>query len=267
LAAEPPERGGALTRDSARLFESLAGDYEGHFAVPHRAAYDDLAWERLLTVLPRDSGIVVDAGCGAGRWAERLVAMGHHVVGIEEAPAMARAARKRRLGNRFELHEAAMEEVELDVQADVVLAMGSLQYSRDPGEMVARLAGWTRSGGTVLVLVDSLVALVVELLRAGGVDEALLRLHSRVGIWRQGDRCAKLHLLDRARLEAAFGAAGLRDVRSFGLLVGATVIGLDELISTLVKDRDGRLGLERQLAAEPLLADLGKHLLVQGRTP
>jgi SAM-dependent methyltransferase len=220
-----------------------------------------------LTALPREPGVVIDAGCGAGRWAERLVAMGHDVVGIEEAPAMAEAARKRRLGKRFELHEAALEEVELDVRADVVLAMGSLQYTRDPREMVARLAGWTRPGGTVLVLVDSLVALVVELLRAGRIDEALLRLHSHVGCWRQGDRSAELHLLDRSQLESAFAAAGLQQIRSFGLLVGATVSGRDELISGLLEDRDGRLGLERQLAAEPLLADLGKQLLVQGRAP
>jgi SAM-dependent methyltransferase len=251
-------------RDSVSLFEALAGDYDAHFAVPHRAAYDDLAWERVLAVLPEEAGVVVDAGCGTGRWAERLVAMGHYVIGVEQAPAMARAAFERGLGERFELHQASMEDVELDVQADVVLAMGSLQYARDPEAMVARLAGWTRSGGTMLVLVDSLVALVVELLRDGRTEEALVRLHSRVGAWRQGDRNAELHLLDRARLEAAFAAAGLRNTRSSGLLVGASAIGRDALVSALGKDRDGQMELERQLAADPLLADLGKQLLVEG---
>jgi SAM-dependent methyltransferase len=267
LAAEPPKRGDALKGDSARLFDALAGSYDEHFTVPHRAAYDDLAWERLSAVLPSEPGIVVDAGCGAGRWAERLVAKGHRVVGIENAPEMARAARGRGLGERFELHEAALEDVDLQVQADVVLAMGSLQYTRDPCEMVMRLARWTRPGGTVLVLVDSLVALVVEMLAAGRIGDALERLESRRGLWRQGDLCAELHLLDRERLEAAFGAAGLRDVRSFGLLVGASVIGRDALASALTEDRDRRLRLERQLAEAPVLADLGKQLLVQGRAP
>jgi SAM-dependent methyltransferase len=252
-------------RDSDSLFDALAVDYDAHFAAPHRAAYDDLAWERVLTVLPEEAGVVVDAGCGAGRWAERLVAMGHRVIGIEQAPAMARAARERGLGKRFELYEASMEDVELDVQADVVLAMGSLQYTRDPEAMVTRLADWTRSGGTVLVLVDSLAALVVELLRDGRTEEALLRLRSRMGVWRQGERSAELHLLNRTRLEAAFAAAGLRNTRSSGLLVGASAIGRDALVSALDHDRDRQMQLERQLAADPLLADLGKQLLVEGR--
>ena len=34
------------------LFDSLAENYEQHFAEPHRRAYDDLAWELVSTRLP-----------------------------------------------------------------------------------------------------------------------------------------------------------------------------------------------------------------------
>jgi len=254
-------------RPSAPLFDALAAEYDEHFAVAHRAAYDDLAWERLAALLPECPGLVLDAGCGVGRWAERLVGRGHRVIGIEPAPAMARAARERDLGERFELVEGGMEDVELEAQADVTMAMGSLQYTRDPEAAVARLAGWTRPGGHVLVLVDSLVALTLELLRAGKREEALERLRTHQGVWRLDGQSAELHLLHRERLEAAFTAAGLREVRSSGLLVGASVDGREQLAQALETDTEARLASERELMEFPLLADLGKQLLVKGQAP
>jgi SAM-dependent methyltransferase len=254
-------------RPSAPLFDALAAEYDEHFAVPHRAAYDELAWERLETALPKEPGLIIDAGCGVGRWAERLIAMGHGVVGIEPAPAMAQAARERDLGDRFTLVEDRMEDVELEVQADVVMAMGSLQYTRDPEAAVARLASWTRPGGTVLVLVDSLVALAIELLRAGKQEEAFERLRTQQGVWQTDGQSADLHLLHRERLEAAFAAAGLQDIRSHGLLVGASIDGREQLAEELEKEPEARLNTERELTAFPLLADLGKQLLLEGRAP
>jgi SAM-dependent methyltransferase len=253
-------------RPSAPLFDALAAAYDEHFAVPHRAAYDELAWERVEAVLPERPGLVVDAGCGVGRWAERLIAMGHRVIGIEPAPAMAQAARERNPGEQFTLIEGRMEDVELDEQADVVMAMGSLQYTRDPEAAIARLAEWTGPGGTVLVLVDSLLALAIELLRAGKQEEAFERLRTHQGVWQTDGQSADLHLLHRERLEDAFTAAGLHEVRSYGLLVGASVDGRDQLARSLEEDPEARLTTERGLMSYPLLADLGKQLLVEGRT-
>jgi hypothetical protein len=144
--------------------------------------------------------------------------------------------------------------------------MGSLQYSRDPERTIARLAGWARAGGAVCVLVDSYVALVLELLRSGRIGEALQCVESRVGTWTQNGTSADLHLLDRARLEAALDRAGLVDVRTLGLLVGSSAFGRETLEARLCDDRQRQLGLERRLARDPLLADLGKQLLVSGRT-
>jgi len=254
-------------RPSAPLFDALAAAYDEHFAAPHRAAYDELAWKRVEAVLPERPGLVVDAGCGVGRWAERLIAMGHRVIGIEPAPAMAQAARERNPGDQFTLIEGRMEEVELEAQGDVVMAMGSLQYTRDPEAAVARLASWTRPGGTVLVLVDSLVALAIELLRAGKREEALDRLRTHQGVWQTDGQSADLHLLHRERLEDAFTVAGLHEVRSYGLLVGASVDGRDQLARSLEEDLEARLTTERDLMSYPELADLGKQLLVEGLAP
>ncbi|MEO8289045.1 MAG: class I SAM-dependent methyltransferase [Chloroflexota bacterium] len=253
-------------RSSIPLYNALAADYDVHFEVPHRRAYDDLAWEFVLPFLPDTPGQIIDAGCGVGRWAERLVALGHYVIGIEQTPARAAAARNRWQTDRFRLVERSIEEVEPpEGEADLVLALGSLQYTLDPEQIIEYFAHWVSPGGSVVVLVDSLVALVLELIASGKDDEALVRLQSRMGTWVLDGQQADNHLFDRERLENAFRRASLTEVCSKGLLVGASALGRDELTGRLTNDWEAQLTLERTLAQSPLLADLGKQLLVSGR--
>lgn len=253
-------------KSSIPLYNALASDYGVHWEAPHRRAYDDLAWEFVRPLLPDSPGLVIDAGCGVGRWAKRIVGLGHTVIGIEQAPAMAEVARAGLAEDRFELIEGPMEEVDLpEGRADLVIALGSLQYTPDPEHMVGRLARWTRAGGAVAALVDSQVALVLELLAAGKREEALQRLETRMGTWIQGGESADNHQIDRDRLVDAFRRAGLSGIRARGLLVGASAFGLQRLVESLAQDRDRQMALERRLAESFLLADLGKQLLVSGR--
>jgi SAM-dependent methyltransferase len=255
-------------RSSVALFDSLAAGYDDHFQSSHRRAYDDLAWERVTALLPPPPELVIDAGCGVGRWARRLVGLGYRVIGLEQAPAMVLELRRRPIGDRFRLVEGPMETAALPhPQAGMALAMGSLQYTADPAAMLARMAGWVRPGGVVCVLVDSLVALILELLREGRTEEALERLRSRRGLWVQGSHAADLHLFDRAGLEHVMAAAELESVRVAGLLVSATAIGRDPLAARLAADPAGQLALERALAADPAMADAGKQLFASGRRP
>jgi SAM-dependent methyltransferase len=250
------------------LYDALAPTYEEHFAVPHRRAYDDLAWELLQPLLPDAPAHIVDVGCGIGRWARRLVGLGHFVVGIEQAPAMAAMSRELVASDRFELLEMPMEEAELPArQADLVLAMGSLQYSADPEQMLQHLGQWSRPGGWVVVLVDSLIALVLELLASGKEEEAFLRLETLRATWVQGDLQADYHLFDRDRLERAFEDAGLVDIRVRGLLVGWSALGRERVLRRLISRPDRQMAVERRLAASALLADAGKHLYAWGRVP
>jgi hypothetical protein len=116
----------------------------------------------------------------------------------------------------------------------------------------------------VVVLVDSLVALVIELLRDGRASEAVERLRTRMGCWTVAGHGAEMHLLDTARLRQAFEGAGLRDVAVTGLLQAAATLGRERLDQQLAHDWDGHLKLERELSAHPVLADIGKQLLASG---
>ena len=251
-------------RPSQALYSALAPSYREHFEVPHRRAYDMLAWERVLRMLP-ERGPVIDAGCGVGRWVTRLLGLGYEVIGIEQAPGMIDQARRAGHGPGFTLIEGSIETADLPKEAaGMVLALGSLQYTADPAAALRRLAGWVRPGGTVVVLVDSLVALVIELLRDGRAEEAVERLRTRVGCWTVDGYGAEMHLLDAGRLRQAFKDAGLRDVEVVGLLPTAAPLGREGLRERLAQDWDGHLELERELSAHLVLADIGKQLLGTG---
>jgi hypothetical protein len=86
-------------------------------------------------------------------------------------------------------------------------------------------------------------------------------------VWRVADVEADLHLLDVAALRRAYDDAGLEVERVAGLLVGASAFGRDGLTRRLTSDFEGALAVERGLAAQPDLADLGKQLLIVGRRP
>jgi SAM-dependent methyltransferase len=246
-----------------QLFAKLAPEYEEHFEAPHRRAYDDLAWELTLAALPAAPGTVVDVGCGVGRWARRFLGLGYDVVGVEPVAEM--AARAETVPGLRVLRGSVQDMVLGPV--DAVIAMGSIQYTPDPAAAIARMAGWLKPGGVLAVLMDSRVALGVELLQTGKEAEALERLDTRRGLWRLDGMSAELHLVDRSTLTGAVLAAGLELVGVHGLLVGASVWGRDELAARLRADYPAQLAVERALAAREDLVDLGKQLLVIARNP
>ena len=256
------------TVDPAEFYDPLADAYDHEFNAPHRRIYDDLAWEVVTSLLPSAPATIIDAGCGTGRLAGRLVAMGHDVIGIEPSPRMADLASARWMADRFTLHRCRIEDAELPAgEAAMVMAMGSVQFTDDPDAAIARMARWVKPGGHLVVLCDSLVALVQELIRAGDVGQAMERARSRRACWVRDDLAVEHHLLDSLRLQEAFGAAGLLEVGVGGLLVAFTTLGRREWVAAHTGYPDQLIELERDLASVPELADTGKQLLAVGRAP
>lgn len=250
------------------FYEPMADGYDDEFEAAHRRAYDDLAWERVLALLGDRPQRVVDAGCGTGRLAARLVASGHEVLGLEPTPSMADAASARWMADRFELQRAGIEDAVVEPgSADLVMAMGSVQFTADPIASVRRMAHWVRPGGHLLVLCDSLTALVHELIRRGDVDQALERGRTRRARWVRGDLAVEHHLLDTVRLRGSFLSAGLEQVSVSGLLVAFTTMGRDEWMRAATEHHAELIDLERDLSRIEEMADSGKQLLAVGRVP
>jgi SAM-dependent methyltransferase len=255
--------------DSSALYNVLAPVYEdGYRETTYQRAYDLLAWQRAISCLPPRPCTVIDAGCGTGRWADWLINAGHHVVGIEQSSSMIDALESRALGERFRLVADSMENVDLsDERADAVFAMGSLQFTADPANQLKKFASWVRPGGYVAVYVDSLVALVLELLRLGKDDEAMLRLQTRTGVWRTRGESANVHLYDEKTLREQFEDAGLRLIHSYGLLASASAYGSADCNVRLQHDECSFMQCEFVLSASPLFINLGKHIFMVGQRP
>ena len=259
----------ARHRSPNSLYDALAAGYDASYAVPgHRKAYDVLAWERVTAFLPAAPATVIDAGCGTGRWVEKFLDLGHRVVGIEQAPGMRAVIASRELGEGFTLVPESMETARVEpASADLVVAMGSTQFTSDPAATIRRYAEWVRPGGHVCVYVDSRLALVLELLRLDRREEALLRLRTGRGVWAVDGTEADVHLYDHAELRRDFLAAGLEDVSGHGLLVSASTIGSAGCTKAMEDDEAGFMALERTLSDDALMVDCGKHLFMSGRRP
>jgi len=83
--------------------------YREDLAYIHDAGFRDYALNAapgLLEILRNNDvtgGLVVDLGCGSGRWAAELSRAGYRVFGVDQSAAMIRLARKMAPGSRFKI--------------------------------------------------------------------------------------------------------------------------------------------------------------------
>ncbi len=255
------------TVSAAEFYTRQAASYRESFEAPHRKAYDLLAWRAVSRSLPHDS-LVVDIGCGVGRWVEMLLDDGHRVIGIEPSPGMAATAALLERDNVFSLQPVGVDDADVPPgSVDSVVAMGSLQYTNDPAASIAKAARWLKPGGSMWVLVDGLYGLVAELLRNGDFGQAAERARTRRARFVSEGLGVEHHLLDSWALRRAFEAAGMVDVEARGLLISWNAKERQVAQRELVDDWQSQIALEETLSGVADLADFGKQLLAFGRLP
>ena len=134
-----------------RLFAPLGANYDRVGAT--LSFGQDPRWRRAMVAhVPRDGGSVLDVATGTGLVAERLLAQGHRVTGLDQSPDMLAAAR-RRFGDRVELVEASATAIPFpDASFDHLTFTYLLRYVDDPGATLAELARVVRPGGTIASL-------------------------------------------------------------------------------------------------------------------
>jgi demethylmenaquinone methyltransferase/2-methoxy-6-polyprenyl-1,4-benzoquinol methylase len=110
----------------------------------------DPRWRRaMVSHIPRDGGSVLDVATGTGLVAERLLAQGHRVTGLDQSPDMLAVARQR-FGDRVELVEASATEIPFAAGSfDHLTFTYLLRYVDDPAATLAELARVVRPGGTI----------------------------------------------------------------------------------------------------------------------
>jgi SAM-dependent methyltransferase len=142
--------------------------------------FADGAAPGILSILRRHGirrGLVVDLGCGSGRWAAALGRAGYHVLGIDASPAMLALAKRkapRAVFRRGSLHRARLP------ACDAVTAIGEgVAYEGVAHERVG-LAGDAYEPGPSAAGLLALFRRVHAALRPGGVLVFDLRTPSTV---------------------------------------------------------------------------------------
>jgi SAM-dependent methyltransferase len=112
-------------------WEAEAGNWAEWARRPGNDSYTKFHRDVFLELLPAPGRRTLDVGCGEGRLARDLKALGHRVVAVDAAPSMVAYAREADPGGEYVLANSAELPFE-DGSADLVIAFMSLQDMDDP---------------------------------------------------------------------------------------------------------------------------------------
>ncbi|MFH2132709.1 MAG: methyltransferase domain-containing protein [bacterium] len=81
----------------------------------------------IVSHIPESTKTILDVGCGAGKFAEKLLDLGYTVDCVSPSPNLTRHVRKF-VGDRSEIFECGYEALETDKRYDMILFSESFQY-------------------------------------------------------------------------------------------------------------------------------------------
>lgn len=133
----------------ARYFGSQAPEYEsGMMRSPMWRAIKTREIAAILDLLqPRAGERILDAGCGAGIFLDRLAQAGCSTIGLDLSPEMVAEAVKRGHVARV----ADLASVQLAEPFDKILCAGVLEFCEEPDAVVGNLAKHLKPGGSLLL--------------------------------------------------------------------------------------------------------------------
>lgn len=132
--------------DLASAWEGSAAAWIAWARTPGHDSYWRFHRDAFLPSLPPPPCRVVDVGCGEGRLARDLMALGYDVVGIDASPTLIAAAREADPEGRYVIADAAALPLP-DASADAVTAFMALQDIDDIDAAVREIARVLVPGG------------------------------------------------------------------------------------------------------------------------
>lgn len=81
----------------------------------------------ILSRIPNTTKTILDVGCGAGKFAEKLLDKGYEVDCVSPSPNLTKHVREL-IGNRCEIFECGYEDIKTDKRYDMILFSESFQY-------------------------------------------------------------------------------------------------------------------------------------------
>jgi SAM-dependent methyltransferase len=105
--------------------------------------------EFIVSHIPKGTKTILDVGCGAGKFAEKLLDLGFAVDCVSPSPNLTKHVR-RILGDRSKIFECGYEEVETDNRYDLVLFSESFQYIPTV-QAISQSLKFLNPGGQILI--------------------------------------------------------------------------------------------------------------------
>jgi ubiquinone/menaquinone biosynthesis C-methylase UbiE len=146
--------GGPPPSASWQPFEEAAAAYDGWFESPLGAFADRVERRALFELLAPEPGeLILDVGCGTGRYVQELARRGVRAVGVDPSTAMLATARVTRARTEKASYvRAAGEALPLQSGAfDGVIIVTTLEFATDPDALLSEAVRVSRPGGRVVV--------------------------------------------------------------------------------------------------------------------
>ena len=124
-----------------------------------------------------DASRVIDMGFGTGEMARELLGRGIAAEVVEGSPLLAAQARERHPD--LVVHEAMFEDFAPGPVYDAVLALHVMEHVDRPRDLMDRVRGWLRPGGSVVVVVPNRESLHRRLAVRMGIQDGLDDLSAR----------------------------------------------------------------------------------------
>ena len=238
----------------------------------YKKVYDEITWRLTEPFLP-ETGVVLDAGGGTGRWAIPIAKRGLRVVVYDISKEMLEVALKKAeeedLSHLISTMEGDVRKVRFpDSTFDFVLAEGDpISYCGNPEKAVQELARVLKPGSYISAGVDSVYSIAFSMLNMESkpIDKigSFLR-DKKVYIENLG---FYTWAFTPRGLQELFTKCGLEVVRIAGkpvLFLGKPETGYIFEDSKKVRKL---IEIELELCQEPTLLGLGGHLHIVARKP
>jgi len=165
-----------MTRDVGEYFETIARDFDSYYDKPKNVIDAIInAWLRRPGLLkrleitlnlsdPLPGKKILDVGCGSGKYVVECAKLGADTYGIDIAPEMIRLAKQFCENNDVNAHLSIGDVAkELPHGFDICVALGVLEYFKNPRPILDNLATATKPNGKVIFSVPKLYAFQMPL--------------------------------------------------------------------------------------------------------
>ena len=218
----------AVALSVIRYYEALAPRYDAKYSNPSMAYMRSVEWSILLASLPPPPSLLLDLGCGTGRFTAALARHGHRVIGLDLAPTMLHLAERRARrhpSTTQHIHPLCASAERLPLRPEIldgVLALfGVLNHVSSLTRTLRGLSRSLRPGALLLSTLANRLSLpnLISRTRRIGLRTLLSRPPSWIRLYTREAHCriwTRLYSWHEARL--ALKAAGFITQRAGGLL-------------------------------------------------